>query len=343
MSDPNPPMAQYAQPLNYVAPPRVLRSGLVTAIGVMSVVLGALSILVGLLFGVQSVAMMAFTSSATVTARGTLVSSGAGTQGTAASQYQSPRGWDPAAARVAVAALSEVQALTVEQQQQLESLLLEFGQDVFPFDADQATSARVKSSVSDSGALRSQSGLGAVYFVVGNGRIELSDRDATFLPSGRSNPIHMTTVSAGVVPSGGGATAAATLPVTTNPFAAVSVLAPLAMLLAVLGNLALAIYLLVIGIMVLRHSSSGARLHWIYVILKIPLSILAALAFAWMMSSLFGFARAGLGVSSSRFWTLILVYAGAIAVFGCAYPFGLIFALRSRRVREYYQFVWSES
>src|SRR5205814_7195799 len=55
-------------------------------------------------------------------------------------------------------------------------------------------------------------------------------------------------------------------------------------IVADLASIALAIYLFVIGILVLRDSRLGAKLHWWYVGLKIPAGIVAAVA-GWVVWS----------------------------------------------------------
>jgi hypothetical protein len=98
-------------------------------------------------------------------------------------------------------------------------------------------------------------------------------------------------------------------------------------------SLLVAIYLLVSGILVLGNSPAGARLHWIYVWLKIPIAIIAALALSWMMQSFV----TSMGMPAGGFpffsWSSVGIYSG---FWGCAYPIALIFALRSRTVRAYY-------
>ncbi|CAN5575923.1 hypothetical protein BH09PLA1_BH09PLA1_34590 [soil metagenome] len=96
---------------------------------------------------------------------------------------------------------------------------------------------------------------------------------------------------------------------------------------AVLAGL-LAIYLLVVGILVLRQNRRGRGLQIIFAVLKIPIAILAAIGWMWTISD----ANAG-AISSAQLkawlWTFIAI--------GLLYPIGLLIAMRTRSVREYYR------
>jgi hypothetical protein len=101
-------------------------------------------------------------------------------------------------------------------------------------------------------------------------------------------------------------------------------------------SIGLAVLLLVAGIMVLRDSPSGRRLHLIYACLKIPLAVAAGASFAYciyeLMSSLAAStgapAQVGFGPTT---WVTVP------AALSCIYPVALLIALNSRSVRAYYQ------
>jgi hypothetical protein len=106
-------------------------------------------------------------------------------------------------------------------------------------------------------------------------------------------------------------------------------------------SFALAIYLLIIGILTLRQSPRGASLHRMYIFLKIPLAIAGALCWMWMINTIVvGFLKAGgpmAPAASAIFWAYST--PGIVqAVLGCIYPLALIFALSGRTVREYYNY-----
>jgi hypothetical protein len=117
--------------------------------------------------------------------------------------------------------------------------------------------------------------------------------------------------------------------------------ASLATLVIVEGVLsaALAIYLIVVGVVVLRGSFAGARLLRIYAWIKIPLAILAGLGVGTLMyqfysgmSSMPGFAAA----SASSFAPMGIGYGIVLGALGLAFPIGVLIALRSRTVRGYF-------
>jgi hypothetical protein len=236
--------------------------------------------------------------------------------------------------------------LSETRARQLDALLSQAGQNVFPFDASQITPARVRSSVSESGTLpgaRNDLGEGADYFILGNGRIELVDQQAVFYPAGSAQPIRAAAdanddASSMVVQSQAGSTAPTgapaptTVPAPTPLFPKISAWPALLAVGESLLSLALAIYLLVIGILVFRGSPNSARQHRIYAIIKIPLALLAGFAwgYVWhqMMASM-PFRSGGLGA-------VFVGYAIVMALLSMGYPIGLLFALQSRKVREFY-------
>lgn len=103
-------------------------------------------------------------------------------------------------------------------------------------------------------------------------------------------------------------------------------------------SIALAIYLFVIGILVLRNSQKGRRLHYWYAGWKIPLSLLSAGANAWLWSS---FAQGLPGAQATPASIVLGVWMGLFSGFGVAYAIGLLFALRAKTVVAYYSSVHS--
>ena len=107
----------------------------------------------------------------------------------------------------------------------------------------------------------------------------------------------------------------------------------------------LAAYLLVAGILVLRGVAIGGKLHWVYAVIKIPLTLLAAVVGWWMWSGIMQFgtavrasAAAGGTVAPPPGWAsgVTMVFAVLLAVVALIYPISLLFVLRSSRVRAYY-------
>jgi hypothetical protein len=92
---------------------------------------------------------------------------------------------------------------------------------------------------------------------------------------------------------------------------------------------AIAIYLLVIGILTIRQSRRGKRLHIIYAILKIPVAVFGVIATAWMWAT---FVAPGPGASSAVAATM-----GLLASVGLIYPIILLIVLNVGTARDYYR------
>jgi hypothetical protein len=106
------------------------------------------------------------------------------------------------------------------------------------------------------------------------------------------------------------------------------------MLGTAIASLALAIYLLVCGIMTLRQSPRARRLHLIYSVIKIPVAIMAGLSAAWVARDLMASVVPGGAAGGTMGYSL---FSGAMPiVLGCAYPIALLIALNVKSVREYY-------
>jgi hypothetical protein len=108
-----------------------------------------------------------------------------------------------------------------------------------------------------------------------------------------------------------------------------------------LCSIALAIYLLVVGILVFRASFRAQRLLRIYAWLKIPLALVTGIGL-----SIFGYqfasgiannpAMGGTSAGTAPVATGLIIWGVVMAVLGLALPIGLLFALRSRTVNDYY-------
>jgi hypothetical protein len=166
-------------------------------------------------------------------------------------------------------------------------------------------------------------------------RVGNKSMTVTQTPGGTTATAGGTTAGgAGAVGPGGAGAGAG-----VNPFAGVSI-SPWAMTLtsidAALSAL-LAMFLLIGGIMMLGHSRSARRLHWIYVVVKIPLAIMGGIGLAFMICQF----TATLS-SSAAPWApsdttrIALGVSVLLALLGVLYPLVLIIELRSKKVREYY-------
>jgi hypothetical protein len=149
-------------------------------------------------------------------------------------------------------------------------------------------------------------------------------------------------------PGGGATTLPTTMPAPApvlmgNPFAGISRLAVILSAVAAVLGLGLAIYLLIAGIQVLRDSPGGAKLHWWYAVLKIPLVIFAFSVGLWlslsMISGMMAAMPAGPAAMMSFQRTFTVMWAVLTACLSLAYPIALIFVLRGKMVRAYYNTV----
>jgi hypothetical protein len=135
----------------------------------------------------------------------------------------------------------------------------------------------------------------------------------------------------------------ATGAIPTNMVGQISgVAAGLAMAEGAVGGL-LALFLMAAGVQTLRQSLAARRLHWVYVAIKVPLSIVGIVAWAWLLHGLErGMSSmpmmASSGAPTGFFMTLVFV-ALSLGVAGLIYPIALVFVLRGRQANAYYNMV----
>lgn len=101
------------------------------------------------------------------------------------------------------------------------------------------------------------------------------------------------------------------------------------------ASVALAVLLLIAGILILRQHRLGRRFHLIFAWLKILLAISAGLAWGLLWSGILS-QGGGPGGSSVRPESAIGIASVILFFTGATYPIALIIALRSRTVRDYY-------
>lgn len=113
--------------------------------------------------------------------------------------------------------------------------------------------------------------------------------------------------------------------------------------LEALASIALAIYLLIVGILVLRGSFSSPRLLRIYALIKIPLAIVAGIGLSLLG---YGMANAsannpmmGSGSAPSSPKLGFFIFGVVAVLLGLALPVGILIALRTKAVRNYYNSV----
>jgi hypothetical protein len=97
-------------------------------------------------------------------------------------------------------------------------------------------------------------------------------------------------------------------------------------------NLGLAIFLSICGILVLRGSPLGRKLHLTYAVMKIPVALAEAASYMWMMSNIFTVLP-----NSGSMSMFVFISAAVQCAFGCAYPIALLIVMNRPAVKEYYQ------
>jgi hypothetical protein len=166
----------------------VSRPGILTAVGVVSIIIAALSMIAdcaGLSFAnlVSQIATAATQVSALNAAPPPLPVPAAN------AEYVAPDGLSAEQRRVVIAGLVQARAISDVRQRQIDGLLADVGQQVIQLSADNLTTDRVASYVTEVRNLPSASGGPADdLFILGSGRLQVSDEMAVFFagdnPSG---------------------------------------------------------------------------------------------------------------------------------------------------------------
>lgn len=173
---PSPPLAAIAAP----ARPMILG-----AVGVLSIIVGLIGMIFGLI-GVVTGNLM--DRQAFVASRAAMAQTSA-----PANSGQSDSGvdaMDAATRRIVLAGLSQREPIRPACAQQLEALLANAGNEVFPLDRSALTVAQVKSYVLAAAAHQSNSETIQVY-ILGSGRLELSEHWARFIPDGGGTTVRV--------------------------------------------------------------------------------------------------------------------------------------------------------
>lgn len=325
------------------AVPRAQRPGVVTAVGAASVAIGLLSIVASLVVLFVSFALL-LPSAQRVTAPPLVAPAPAvpdalpeGTATVGGSPIvpsSSEDGLRGVERGEIVRLLSRNRAMNDERERQLELLLGVAGKKIFPFAVHGYSEARLKQSITAFGTLPGLAGgRGPDFFEIPTGRIDVYDDHATFRPSGSSDVV---SVSAKAAPSTQMLPETSPAPVATlqGPRRSTGeVTAIVVSLIEALLSAALALMLLILGVLVLRDSRTALRLHWIYVLAKLPLAMIALLAGWWVWGSVTARENAAgfaLGPGIARLIVVVL------ALLSVLYPLALIVVLRRRDVRNYF-------
>ena len=347
--------------LAYATPLANRRPGILTAVGIISIVIGCLSGLSSC-GGVASGFMFMKMSGMTITppAPAPIVVGGGSVKigGVPWDAQDTEDGLAPPQINSVTAALSRVRSLSDQRRAHLALLLAAHGKAMFPAITVDSTEAEIHSAIN--GAAMTNDG--ANWYTIGTGRIEIDDQRAIYRPSDGGNVAEasapMTANASPTAPATGPTLAYSTVtykvsgvpgvtrtPATTAAPAPMPItmfkISPLASWLSISENLlsfGVAVLLGIAGIMVLRDSLRAYRLHRIYVVAKIPLVFVAAVA-TWlttsgMMSGMFT-TPAGPPPPGFTNWMITMQVAMGTAM-AIAYPIALIFILMTRRVKHYY-------
>jgi hypothetical protein len=342
MPDPLPePPPMRVERLMYQPPMDIARRpAILTAIGIISIVVSSLSLITGCITGfygsiLQAMPIPVMPTTMPATSPTVSVYSGTGAYSLPAQAIEQPELMKPGSRVMVIAAMNRLSPMSDQRQQMLDQLLKEAGDGIFPFSEQNFTSARLAGSISASGRLPGidDEHPGNTYFVLANGRIEVADDHAVFMPSRAGD---MSTVRVYRKDDSAQATAAANMPppVTFKVFSAPAWVVR-GFFLALLLNVLLAILLLVAGILTLRDSRKARPMHIAFALLKF-VAIAVAVYANWQFAEAFmrAFAqnnvRANTGPASAVLWAMP-------AVFGSIYPLALLIALNLRSVRAYYQ------
>lgn len=195
------------QPITYYGSTGAGRPGVITTIGVLSIVLGSIGILASGFSALGNFALIALARTTAVLANNR----------TAArpnpimvnrSNWAEDSALNDTDRDLVLSGLLQVRPLTDIRQKQLRQLLSEHGKPIAPVTGPGLTAQLVAANVSDSGQTRwAGGGTGADFYVVGNGRVEVLDDHATFFPLDGTPPLRSqapASLVVGLVPSATG-------------------------------------------------------------------------------------------------------------------------------------------
>lgn len=333
MASEPPPLPIPLATLAYAPPPQNRRPGIMTAVGVISIVLASLSLLASLGGVFSNMAMLAMSR---VTMPITIVPPGATTakpstetvtaDGITVDPRGSADGMSFELCRKVIEAIDATRPMNQTRRKHLDLLLRNSGQKMFPLVTDATTVPDIRGKLS-----WRDTGPSIDYIYIPTGTIQVSDRFATFRPSGKGEVVQANAIG---TPSSAPPAPARPMPF---PFRVDPTATIIAMVESAL-SLLVAIVLLIGGILLIRNSPAYLRLHWIYIIAKIPLVIVAAVA-SWMTSTAMMNSMASSmppGATTPSLSGFMIIPAIVTAIITMAYPVTLIFIFATRTAEAYY-------
>lgn len=164
------------------------RPGILSAVGVASIIIASISIIVDFLsvsFAnvLASLALMAPPAPVNAAPASPMAMQGH-------VEYVGPQGLSSAQRLIVINGLSQAHPISAARQKQLDGLLADVGQSVIQLSADNLTADRVATYVTDVREIPSASGGEPdEMFTLGSGRLQVSDDNAVFFPQNSPSPI----------------------------------------------------------------------------------------------------------------------------------------------------------
>jgi hypothetical protein len=163
------------------------RPAILTAVGVLSIVIGALGLLANLEAMLQA---YVFTIVAARTASMAVAHPAPLPVNSSKVEYIAPNGLSSAQRQVVIAGLSQVREMTKARKDRLDALLADAGAKILNFPADSMTPDSIAANVTSSMSMPSATGDAPDdIFVLATGRLQISDATAVFFPEGNPSGI----------------------------------------------------------------------------------------------------------------------------------------------------------
>ena len=237
-----------------------------------------------------------------------------------------------------VDAFSTVRPLRPQRVQQLDAMLARHGRSILLRADDRAARLepspdRVRGLVVDHGELFSANRAAAPeYFQLSTGRLELYDDRSVFYPADGSRTLRSSLPRPATRPA----------PPPPPPAPVPSMPALVVVLAASVAGAALSVLLFIAAVLWLRGSPSGRRMHAVWAWLKMVVVLTAAVAFWWMTRDFYGgFTKyvaplVGPGAAPPAQFVVKPWHPIVVGVAGLLYPLAVLVILRSRAVREHF-------
>jgi hypothetical protein len=167
--------------------PYVTRPAILSAVGITSIIIASISLLVD--FGTLSFANVV-SHFARVKPPVATVAPATPPPRRTQTEYLAPQGLSASQRQTVIAALVQLRPMSDKRQKQLDGLLADVGQQVFQISPDNLTTDRVTSYVTEVRQMPSGNGSEPDdLFMLGSGRLQVSDSEAIFFASDSPSPI----------------------------------------------------------------------------------------------------------------------------------------------------------